>query len=81
MNWFQAISELCLHIDCDDCIRTILDTAADENMLTLDEVAHIVRETGISYIDKRGKCPYGVKWKGCTGNQGPWCGYCQAENS
>ena len=24
-------------------------------------------------------CPYGIKWEGCTGNKGPWCGYCQEE--
>ena len=25
------------------------------------------------------KCPYGVNWKGCSGNTGPWCGYCKSE--
>jgi len=24
-------------------------------------------------------CPFDSTWKGCTGNIGPWCGYCQAE--
>ena len=75
MNWFGAINELCLHIDCDDCIKTILTVGVDENMISPGQASHIAKVNHISFTTHtdEAKCPYGIKWEGCTGKVGPWC--------
>ena len=82
LNWFGAINELCLHIDCDDCIRTILTVAADEDMISTGQANHIakINHVTLATLDDEAKCPFNSDWN-CEGKVGPWCGYCRAEHS
>lgn len=47
MNWFEMIRELCNFVVHESTIRDILETAVEENMLTVGEAAEISHECGL----------------------------------
>ena len=47
MGWFEMLRELCNFVVLDTTIQDVLETAVEENMLTLEEARQIAHE--ISY--------------------------------
>jgi hypothetical protein len=62
------------HVVCDGVWVKAIKAAAKRHGVTID-TWHTYYTNAESFV-----CPYGAKWAGCTGNTGPWCGYCQAES-